>query len=138
MRIPAGRPCRVIRISSSTASRRYLERSSFTSASATSRALFDWRALFVEPRLRFGLRDDREDLDLRFCNVIEHSNVAHAQAVLRLAQALESLDPTLADFRRLVRQVHVDRLDDAGTNWDREILERRRRRRRQNDLERHF
>src|SRR5688572_20313296 len=108
--MPAGRPCRVMTISSSTASRRYLERSSFTSASATSRALFAWRALFVKPRLRFGFRDDREDFDLRFCNVIEHSNVAHTQAILRLAQAPESLDPALADLRRLMRQVKVDRL----------------------------
>ena len=29
-------------------------------------------ALFVEPRLGVGFRDDCEDLDLRFCNVIEH------------------------------------------------------------------
>jgi hypothetical protein len=50
--------------------------------------------LFVQPRPGLGLRDNREDLDLRFCNVIEHPDVAYAQAILRLAQAPESLDPT--------------------------------------------
>src|SRR6185503_12342979 len=103
--MPAGRPCRVMTISSSTASRRYLERSSFTSARATSFGALCWRAFLIEPRLRFGLRDDREDLDLRFCNVIEHPDVANSQTVLRLRQAPESLDPTLADLRRLVRQM---------------------------------
>src|SRR6187401_309364 len=105
MRIPAGRPCRVMTISSSAASRRYLDRSSFTSASATSFGPLRWGAFFVEPRLGFGLRDDREDLDFRLCNVIEHPDVAHAQSVLRLAETAESLDPTLADLRRFVRQM---------------------------------
>src|SRR2546422_3301372 len=72
MSTPAGRACRVITISSSTASRRYLERSSFTSARATSLDFLVWSPLLVEPRLGVGLRDNREDLDLRFCNVIEH------------------------------------------------------------------
>ena len=35
----------------------------------------------IEPRVGVGFRDDREDLDLRFCNVIEHPDVAHAEAV---------------------------------------------------------
>ena len=112
--MPAGRPCRVITISSLTASRRYLERSTPPSARATSFAPCVGVPCLVEPRLRFGLRDDREDLDLRFCNVIEHPDVADAQAVPRLAQTPESLDPTLADFRRLVCQVHVQGRLDAG------------------------
>jgi len=29
-----------------------------------------------------GFRDDGEDLDLRFCNVIKHPDVAHSRAVL--------------------------------------------------------
>src|SRR5687767_15167128 len=104
MRMPAGRPCRVMTISSSTASRRYLDKSSFTSASATSFGPVRRAAFFVEPRLGFGFRDDREDLDFRFCNVIEHPDVASAQSVLRLAQTAESLNPALADLRRFVRQ----------------------------------
>src|SRR6266478_1131899 len=102
MSMPAGRPCRVITISSPTASRKYLDKSSFTSARATSRVTLRWCPLFVEPRLGFGLRDDREDLDLRFCNVIEHPDVAYSQAVLRLAQTPESLNATLADLCRFV------------------------------------
>jgi hypothetical protein len=109
-------------ISSSTASRRYLDRLSFTSARATSFAALCRRAFFVEPRLRFGLRDNREDLDLRFSNVIEHPDVANPQTVLRLTQAPESLDPTLADLRRLVRQMHVKRLRDAISDRHRQIL----------------
>jgi hypothetical protein len=103
----------VITISSLAASRKYLERSSFTSASATSLTPLRWRALFVEPRLHFGLRDDREDLDLRLCNVIEHPDVANSQAILRLAQTPESLDPTPADLHRFVCQMNVKRLLDA-------------------------
>jgi len=137
MRMPAGRPCLVITISSSTASRRYFERSSLTSARATSFALLGWRTLFVEPGLRFGLRDNCEDLDLRLCNVIEHPDVANAQAILRLAQAPEALDPTLADLRRLVRHVYDERLRDARPNRHREILEGRRGCRRKDDLECH-
>ena len=34
--------------------------------------------MLVEPRVSFGLRDDGEDLDFRFCNVIEHPDGADA------------------------------------------------------------
>ena len=93
-----------------------------------------WGAFFVEPRLGFGLRDDREDLDFRLCNVIEHPDVANAQSVLRLAETAESLDPILADLCRVVRQMRLKRLRDARTNRHRQILERRRGCRRKNDL----
>lgn len=118
MRTPAGRPWRVITISSSTANRRYFERSSFTAARATSLGSFRaWRPLLVEPRLRFGFRDDSEDLDFRFCNVIEHPDIAHAQTVLRLAQAPETFDSTLADFRRLVGQMDFKGFLHARAMW---------------------
>jgi len=100
-------------ISSSTASRRYLDRSSFTSASATSFGRLRWRPFFVEPRLGFGRRDNREDVNVRLCNVIKHPDVANTESVLRLAEATESLDSALADFRRLVRQMHCKRLRRA-------------------------
>ncbi|MGH9330056.1 MAG: hypothetical protein ACRD09_06410, partial [Vicinamibacterales bacterium] len=101
-------------ISLSTARRKYFERSSLTSARGTTLvAGLGGRALRIEPALRLGFRDDREDLDLRFCNVIEHPDVANPQAILRLAQTSESLDSALADLRRLVRQVQGKRLRDA-------------------------
>ena len=137
MRTPAGRPCRVITISSSTASRRYFDKSSFISARATSRAALRWRPLLVEPRLGVRFRDDREDLDLRLCNVIEHPDVSDPQAILRLAHPPEPLDPTLADLCRLVRQVHVERLYDARPKRHRQILERPCSSRRKNDLKCH-
>ncbi|HEY6362200.1 MAG TPA: hypothetical protein VIX63_13900, partial [Vicinamibacterales bacterium] len=75
-----------------------MDKSSFTSARATSLNFLMCCPFFVEPCLGLCFRDNREDLDLRFCNVIEHPDVAHAQAVLRLTQAPESFDSTLADF----------------------------------------
>ena len=53
--------------SSLAASLRCFDKSSLTSASATSLgAVRAWRAFRVEPRLRFSLGDDREDLDFLF------------------------------------------------------------------------
>jgi hypothetical protein len=117
MRTPAGRPWRVITISSSTASRKYFEKSSFTAARATSLgSLRAWRPLLVEPRLCFGFCDDREDLDFGFCNVIEHPDIADTQTVLRLAQAPKTLDSTLADFRRRVCQMDFKGFRHARAN----------------------
>ncbi len=69
-------------------------------------------------RLRLGLCDDGEQLDLRFCNVKKRLDVANSQAILRLAEASKSLDATLADFRRFVGQVHADGLDDTRQRFD--------------------
>lgn len=57
-----------------------------TSASANDRGIVCERALLVEPCLRLGFRDDREDLDLRFSNVIEHPDVIPTQSILRLRE----------------------------------------------------
>jgi hypothetical protein len=37
------------------------------------------------------LEDDGKDLDRRFCDVIEHPDVANPQSVLRLAEAAQPL-----------------------------------------------
>jgi hypothetical protein len=66
--------------------------------------------------LRLRFRDDREDLDWRFRNVIERSDVAHAEAVLRLTEPSEFLDPALADFGRFVREMHVEGALRAAPN----------------------
>jgi hypothetical protein len=135
MRIPAGRPCRVITISSSAASRRYFDRSSFTSASATSRGLVRlWRPFCVEPGLRFCLGDDREDLDFRFCNVIEHPDITDVQAVLRLAESSKALDSTLAELCRLVCQMHVKSPLYASADRHRQAFQRDCRCRRESDF----
>jgi len=86
----------VITISSSTARRKYRERSSLISASATA---LGWRPFFVEPSLRFVLVDDRKDLDLRFSNVIKHPDICNPEPVLRLREPTQSLDPAFADLR---------------------------------------
>jgi len=89
-------------ISSLAARRRYFDRSSLTFARATARVGF---AFALEPALRFGFRDDREDFNRCFRNVIEHPDVADSQPKLRTAYAAEPLDSTLADLRRLEPEV---------------------------------
>lgn len=121
-------------ISSSAASRRYLEKSSFTSASATALGAAFARALLVEPSLRLLFRDDGEDLDLRFSNVIKHPDVINAKPVLRLAQAAEPLDSALAHLCRLVPQMPLDRVLHACTNRRRQPLQSRNSFRREDDL----
>jgi hypothetical protein len=132
--MPAGRPWRVMTISSSTANRRYFDRSSLISARATALGLVGWRPLPFEPRLRVGFRDDSEDLDLRFCNVIKHPDVAHSEAVLGLAQTPESFDAALADLCWVVREVQFEGLLDSGANRHRQVLQRGHCLRSQNDL----
>src|SRR5947209_2319215 len=90
---PAGRPCRVMTISSVAASRKYLDRSSLTLARATA---LSGLAFLIEPGLRFAFFDDRKDLDRSLGNVIEHPNVADSKAILRLRQPPKPLDATLA------------------------------------------
>src|SRR2546427_465064 len=84
------------------------------SPAAALGVVLDWRPLLAEPDLRLGFRDDREDLDLRFCNVIEHPDVAHAKTVLGLAQTAQPLDPALADFRRFMGEVLFKRRPHPG------------------------
>jgi hypothetical protein len=70
IRTPAGRPCRVMTISSLAASRRYFfDKSSLTFASATSRIR---GSFLVEPLLRVPFSDDGEDFDCCFFDVIKH------------------------------------------------------------------
>lgn len=136
--MPAGRPWRVMTISSWTANRRYFDRSSLICARATALGrVRGWRPLLVEPCLSVGFRDDGEDLDLRFCNVIKHPDVAHSEPVLGLAQTPESLESALADFGRFVREMQFEGRPDAGANRHREVLQRGRCLRSQNDLESH-
>src|SRR5213083_3596981 len=82
-----------MRISSDSARRRNRDRSSLTSASAAWRT---WRPVFGEPAGRFGLRDDREDLDGLTRDVIKYPHFPHPEPILRLAQAPQALDPALA------------------------------------------
>ncbi len=89
-------------ISSSAASRKYFEKSSFSSARATSRA---GRAFLVEPRLGLLLGDDCKDFDRRFCNVIEHPHLPDAKSVLWPAESTKPLNAALADSAWFVSQV---------------------------------
>jgi hypothetical protein len=64
--------------SSDSASRRYRDKSSFTFARATRRGC---DTLLVEPRLARGLRDDGEDLDFLFGDVIENPDLPYPQQI---------------------------------------------------------
>ena len=135
MSTPAGRPWRVITISSSAANRKNLDRSSFTSARATSLGwAVDRRPFFVEPRLGLGFRDDREDFNLRFCNIIKHSNIIDAEPILRLAQPAKALDAALAHLHGFVPQVPFESVFHSCADRRRQALQRCGRLRRQDDL----
>ena len=53
----------------------------------------------------FGFREDGEDFDTVFYNVIEHPHVIYPQSVLGPVQSAEALDPALAQLRRLVLEL---------------------------------
>ena len=99
--------------SSRSARRRYFERSSLTSARATARR---GRAFCVEPRSRPGLGDHAHDFDGRFCNVIEHPDVADPRAELRLARPPQPCDPASADLRRFMPELHLNGVPDFTPN----------------------
>src|SRR5213594_13136 len=109
MSTPAGRPCRVMTISSLAARRRYFERSFLTLASAT--ALLG-RSLPLEPGFRLGLPNDRKDFDRRFGNVIEYPYVIDSEPILWSAQATQPLDTDPADLLRLMSQVALEGIPD--------------------------
>jgi hypothetical protein len=73
--------------------------------------------LLVEPGLRLLFRDDREDLDLRFSNVIKNPDVVDSEPVLRLAETAKALDAALAHLRWLVPQMSLNSVLDASANW---------------------
>ena len=113
IRTPAGRPCRVITISSLAASLRYRERSSLTFARAIRRG----RCTCVrEPALRFTLRDDREDFDVCFSNVIEHPDLVNPEPVLRPFQASQPLDSAATELVGLMAQVLLDCFPNSGAD----------------------
>ena len=87
-----------------------------TLARATRRT---WGALLVEPRLRLGFRDNREDLDLCFGDVIEHPYLAYPKAVLRLVESPKPLDAALAQLRRLEPKVQFDTIPNLRSRMGR-------------------
>jgi hypothetical protein len=66
----------------------------------------------VEPRLGFGLRDDREDLDFLLEDVIEDPDVAHAEPILWAREASEALDAALGDPGWFVSQMCFEGVSD--------------------------
>jgi hypothetical protein len=96
-----------------------------------------WSALFVEPRLRLGLRDDGEDFDFCLCDVIEHPNLIRSQSILRLLEASEMLDPAPAHLRGLVAQVDLEGIPDLRSVVGRQGTQSLSGARREDDLEPH-
>src|SRR5437773_12368479 len=131
---PAGRPCRVMTISSSAASRRYFDRSSLTLASAT--ALMR-RAFLIEPALSLLVVDDREDFDCALGNVIKHPDLVDSKPVLWLTQAAQPLDAALARLGRLESKVALKGIPNFRADTCRECLKSLAGVRRQHDLEPH-
>src|SRR5262245_6635639 len=110
MRTPAGLPCRVMRISSDSASRRKRDRSSLISASATR------RIGLAEPARRLGFRDDREDFDDFERNVMKDSYLPDPQPVLWLAKTSQPFDTALAGAGRLIPQVPFQSVAHLGSS----------------------
>src|SRR5262249_13098033 len=100
-------------ISCRSARRRYLERSSFTSDSATFVFFF---AFLREPFICILLGDDCQYLNTRigFIHIVEYSNVLDAQAILGPGHTAQPLNPTLAYLCRLVAKVTLYRVLDGG------------------------
>jgi hypothetical protein len=63
-----------------------------------------------------GLRDDGEDLDRTFGDVIEHPHLINPEAILGPIQPAKSLDTTLAQAPRLVPQVPFDGISHSGAD----------------------
>lgn len=95
----------MITSSSFSASRRYLDRSSFTFASAT---FLGWDALGPEPRLDLLLRDDGEDFDSILGDVIEHPDPANTESIPRTTEAAEPLDSAPAHSLRLAAEMDLE------------------------------
>jgi hypothetical protein len=100
--MPAGFPCRVITISSVSASRKNRDKSSLTSVSATRRI---GRSVLGKPVSRLGLCNDGEDFDGFDRDVIENSYLSDPKAILWLTQTPEPLDSALARPSGLLPQV---------------------------------
>jgi len=64
--------------------------------------------MFGEPPLRFGFRDNCEDLDCFARDVIEDPHLPNPEAILRLAQAPQPFDPALAHPGGLMAQVPLE------------------------------
>src|SRR5712692_3082391 len=71
--------------------------------------------------LRFG--HDRQNLDGRAGNIIEHPNFADAQPILRAEQSSQPLDATTARFLWLVSQMRFERSPHGRPNVGRQPSE---------------
>jgi len=69
--------------------------------------------------LRLGLRDDCEDLDLCFGDVIEHPYLAYPKAVLRLVESPKPLDTALAQLGGLETKVQLDTIPNCRSGMGR-------------------
>ena len=70
-------------------------------------------------RLRFA--DDREDLDCRFGNVIEHPDFRDSQPILRPTQPTHAPDSALAHLRRFEAQMPFEGIPDQGAYVGRQL-----------------
>ena len=106
-----------------------------TSARATRRGR---GSLFREPGLGLLLRDDGEDFNRRFGDVIEHPDLIHPKPILRPIQATQAPDAALAQLGRLVAQVQLDGVPDTLLEVGPQSSQALNRLRGQDYLERHL
>src|SRR5207253_5344600 len=92
--------------SRSSASLRYRERSSLTSDSETffTRDFRTGRAMTLPPT------DDCEHFHRIARDVVEHSNFADAEPILRPGQSAQAFDTALAQLLRLMPEMLLERL----------------------------
>ena len=91
-----------------------------------------------KPGFGFCFRDDGEDLDFFFGDVIEHSDVVDPQAILRACETAEALNPAFRDLRWLIAQMRLDRVADGRAIEGRQSTQALDRLGRQDDLEAHL
>jgi hypothetical protein len=87
--------------------RRYREKSSFISATAT---LFGAFAFLFEPRCGSCFVDDGEDLDPLFFDVIEHPHFSDTEPVLGTGEPPETLDLASTQLLGLMPEMPLDRV----------------------------
>src|SRR5438094_8911032 len=93
--------------SSSSARRRYLDKSFFTSVKGT---FFMQLSCPLKPCIRLSLGDDGQHLYSGFRYVIENADVTDAKPELRFRQPAQSLDAAFAGPGRLVAQILFERV----------------------------
>ena len=91
-----------------------------------------------KPGFGFCFRDDGEDLDFFFGDVIENPDVVNSKAILRPYETAKMLDATLRELRWFMAQMRFDGITDRRAVEGRQSAQALDRLRRQDDLVAHL